>query len=544
MSGFMKISFTQNPLYIHNEELSSAEKQSEGKKEDSSPGELTRKLNQINDEIKTLINDLQMPKKEKVHNETWYEVWQEKSTRLKFKINALLHCEPSETYKNGDEATTKKVSAVAQSLLTQLKLVEKQWGMPDGLAIELSDYGISSAAPASPLRSVPVQPQAYAVEFQDEITTIGQDKMTLEEKFWHLLSLFITTIKNGLEHIDDVTVRLYKSNISKGEMHHALRVTFQELLSKKMSIPQGISHEKIRQLIGQMGLPLDIKDGELVFNSSVEEIKTKLASLGIKVDGSEKFPERSHQTTMGDINNEIHQLFPMQNAIKVINENYPSPQPHENGNNTLNNWLNTMIGPFNSIDKININFYKSIISLVTAWQGKMNEFREKFAEVIKSSAPPHNFDDKKFHFSGESVRAMTRILGEIDVIKEQAALILGDVTVSDIYKLLEGTGIKLKEKIGTVAVIDLGDDLTNMLKKAIDSCFSEYYSGDYLVSSEQLTQFQKTLDQSKEQFDSTTKKVGTKADHTTGVFKSTQEAISNLLSQMIALLSELSKNIR
>ena len=603
MTDLIRGCFAQSPLYTNNDERCQEEKQAEMKVEDEA---VDKELNQIRDEVDALINRLHEQNRGEQCYGSMRDTLQEEGSRLKFKLNVALHNAQLTALQTG-EACARQEAETVQTLLSRLITDENQWGEAENQALEISGTGVLSDAAKRALlrqsttepqllqseqrmmpmaqlqdtasqansvqtRSAPVEPRVQTTSTgADDITTIGQDKMTPEEKFWHELSMAILNfgklpdfleLDNGntgseLKY-NDLTrkfnyLAIGPENAPEWKKVYDETLQLLQQLQQKIKIPEGVSMHKVVEMLNEVGIPFTLSNNNEVvlnpfdlYNEALpvllelknqnesngypsDEIKNKLRSLmGKSVELS-----KSHSSII-------------ENFKVKINNNYPFSEMPAGESTSLSGWLDSMIPPFESIDKININFYKSIVALIQAWQQKFNDFKEKFAEVLKSSDGPDK-ETQKNKFSKEKVDKMLAILEELELLKEQAALILGDVSINDIDQLLQGTGIECKEKVGTIAIIDLGDDLTKMLKKAVTDCFSKT-EGDkdakYVVTSEQLTQFQKTLDQSKEQFDATTKKVGTKADHTSGVFKSTQEAISNLLSQMIAMLSELCKNIR
>ncbi|WP_273908439.1 hypothetical protein [Enterobacter bugandensis] len=606
MTDLIRGCFAQSPLYTNNDERCQEEKQAEMKVEDEA---VDKERNQIRDEVDALINRLHEQNRGEQCYGSMRDTLQEEGTRLKFKLNAALHNAQLTVLQTG-EARARQEAETVQTLLSRLIAAENQWDKAENQALDISGTGALSAAAkrallrqsttvpqlmqcmqseqrmmpmaqlpdtasqANPVqtRSAPVEPRVQTTSTgADDITTIGQDKMTPEEKFWHELSMAILNFGKLPDFLEldngNIGSELKYNDLKRNFNYLAIGPegapawkkvydeTLQQLqqLQQKIKIPEGVSRDKVVEMLNEVGVPFTLSNNNEVvlnpfdlYNEALPvllELKNQNESNGYPSDEI-----RNKLRSLMDKSVELGKSYSsiIENFRVKINNNYPFSEMPADENTSLSGWLDSMIPPFESIDKSNINFYKSIVALIQAWQQKFNDFKEKFAEVLKSSDGPDK-ETQKNKFSKEKVDEMVAILEELELLKEQAALILGDVSINDIDQLLQGTGIKCKEKVGTIAIIDLGDDLTKMLKKAVTDCFSKI-EGDkdakYVVTSEQLTQFQKTLDQSKEQFDATTKKVGTKADHTSGVFKSTQEAISNLLSQMIAMLSELCKNIR
>lgn len=601
MTDLIRGCFAQSPLYTNNDERCQEEKQAEMKVEDEA---VDKELNQIRDEVDALINRLHEQNLGEQCYGSMRDTLQEEGSRLKFKLNAALHNAQLTALQTG-EARARQEAETVQTLLSRLIAAENQWDEAENQALDISGTSaLSDAAKRALLRQSTTVPQlmqrmqseqrmmpmaqlpdtasqANSVQTRsapqttsagaDDITTIGQDKMTPEEKFWHKLSMAILNfgkLPDFLELDNGNTGSELKYNDlmrkfnylaigpeSAPEWKKVYDETLQLLqqLQQKIKIPEGVSMDKVVEMLNEVGIQFTLSNNnEVVLNPFDLYNEALPVLLELKNQNeSNGYPSDEIRNKLRSLMGKSVELSKSHSSIienfKVkINNNYPLSEMPAGESTSLSGWLDSMIPPFESIDKININFYKSIVALIQAWQQKFNDFKEKFAEVLKSSDGPDK-ETQKNKFSKEKVDKMLAILEELELLKEQAALILGDVSINDIDQLLQGTGIECKEKVGTIAIIDLGDDLTKMLKKAVTDCFSKT-EGDkdakYVVTSEQLTQFQKTLDQSKEQFDATTKKVGTKADHTSGVFKSTQEAISNLLSQMIAMLSELCKNIR
>jgi hypothetical protein len=419
------------------------------------------------------------------------------------------------------------------------------------------------------LRATPTEQKSssvYATEpAKDDITGIGQDKMTPEEKFWHELSMMlagVAALEDALKILESMTDQWNYANTDKlTGLYKKFEQYMKDINSDEsgilLDIPEGLSKEEVDNLMKKVGLSYEFKDGSVKITSfDPKNIKYVLDNLGHAIYWM-THPGMNPSDIVSYIKNAFSygKDFILQGDYKkyvlAMNNYYPSIEKPPKDNSTLSGWLQGMLPGFDTIDKSNVNFYKSIIALITSWQSKINEFNKKYAEVLKSSDGV-NQSDSKHRFNEVAVREMVSVLDDISALESQMALILGGVTDKDLANLLEGTGINSIVMVGTVALVDLGSDIVKMLKEAVNNCFSDKNStgghniqdGNYLVTPEQLTQFNNVLSQAQTQFDTVVKKVNTKTDSAKTLFNDTKEALSNLIKTAESLLADLVKMIR
>jgi len=581
MTTITPLSSCSVPYELNTNEQPKEKQQHEAKPESVAD---TVAFNILRDEVESFINELKT-RQNKSRRDA--DVQQEEMARLRFKVNARLKSVQGIAPQAGDDLGHQEVKA-AQALLMRLKEAESVLRESERGAINLRASALPTVVKPALLsvtatllqvepRSAPVQspdptslktpvqtrnaPDASSREGTsktyasvDDITTIGQENMTPEEKFWHLISLWLVRLKEIEKEIDEIykltssmsdqmpdemrlTPGIWSEKERVLEKLKEIRDTLKTLGDEELQLPDGLDLNDAEVLLQKAGVPYKKENGKLkpVIERKVD-ILMKWAIANLEMDRYGRL-----NGNMFDLNERLT------NIGRNINNYYPTTDtPDDKHENSFTDWVDGVAPPFESIAKINMNLYKSLIALTQAWQKKRNEFEEKFAEVLKQSNGP-NETTQKHTFKMALVKDMMDVLKEIDVLKENAALILGNVSIESINKLLEGTGIKLKDKVGTVASVDMGDELTEMLNDALDACFNPDKNDgkdECEVTAEQLAQFQRTLEQAKLQFDANTQKLGTKSDQTYSVFKSTQESLSSLLSQMIKLISDLLAGIR
>jgi hypothetical protein len=393
----------------------------------------------------------------------------------------------------------------------------------------------------------------------EDVSTIGQDKMTPEEKLWHELSIVLA----GLAALEDMMNELIKlvdlidnNHFDVEKQVIELRNKFKAFLDKNpikdgyltFKIPEGMSQEQVKALLDKAGIAFLVNsDGDIALKDfDASYLVSLLKNMDYAVDYFDRGAITGALNMVRYARNSavsFMQDFKLPEYIKAMNIYYPVIARPETDDSTLSGWLEGMLPAFDSIDKSNVTFYKSLISLITKWQSKINEFNKKYAEVLKSSDGV-NKDDSKHRFNQEKVDEMLAVLDDISAMEYQMGVILGGVTEADLANLLEGTGINYSELVGTVVLINLGDDIVKMLKDAVSSCFNQTSEENYLVTPEQLTQFNNVLSQAQTQFDTVVKKVNTKTDSAKTLFNDTKEALSNLIKTAESLLADLVKMIR
>ncbi|MEG3130478.1 hypothetical protein SC171_21565 [Pantoea cypripedii] len=556
-------------------------------------------LNAIGDEIAVFISRLRQQQHNLEKKPALCEQFFEDCADLKLRLSRALLENQIFYFQSSDVAIRKDNYAVLQ-LSEQLLEAESLLEEVEGKAAETNNKGLMSVVVEKALfkqenatsltgkYTLDVQQDTNAVEQQDnnpllraaptedkdnpedksintaetaseDVSTIGQDKMTPEEKLWHELSIVLA----GIAALEDMMNELIKlvdlidnNHFDVAKQVVELRNKFKAFLDKNpikdgyltFKIPEGMSQAQVKALLDKAGIAFLINnDGDIAlkdFDASY------LVSLLNNMDYAVDYFDRGEIT--GALNMvrmarnsavAFMQDFKLPEYIKAVNTYYPVMTRPETDDSTLSGWLAGMLPAFDGIDKSNVTFYKSLISLITAWQSKINEFNKKYAEVLKSSDGV-NKDDSKHRFNQEKVNEMLAVLDDITAMEYQMAVILGGVTEADLANLLEGTGINYTELVGTVALINLGDDIVKMLKDAVSSCFNQTNEENYLVTPEQLTQFNNVLSQAQTQFDTVVKKVNTKTDSAKTLFNDTKEALSNLIKTAESLLADLAKMIR
>lgn len=426
------------------------------------------------------------------------------------------------------------------------------------------------SAPTESAESTTQTKSTRAATYADDITTIGQDKMTPEEQIWHDLSVLLATISEIEDILKEINALMKDLLDSDSGFHHEnLRTRFGILykrMTRAMEVinkyevngdniylqpPAGMTSEELKSLLDKAGIKCGVNDstGEVYIKgfkaSAFSQISQKLWDAnyhlahgsGSYINAYRDFQAASKYSTEFLTESELKQ------QIAAINSYYPKPELPESDDSTLSGWLAGMLPAFDSIDKSNINFYKSLIALITSWQSKINDFNKLYSEILKKSGGV-NSEDGKHRFDISSTDKLLAMLDDISALEQQMALILGGVNSTDLQNLLEGTGINVTEVIGTVAMVDLGMDITQMMRDAVKGLQSHIWQNDYLVTPEQLTHFNSTLTQVQTQFDIIIKKVNTKTESAKSLFNDTKEALSNLLKTAESLLADLAKMIR
>ncbi|MEG3130479.1 hypothetical protein SC171_21560 [Pantoea cypripedii] len=563
------------------------------------------KLKAISDEIRNFLNQLQRQRKNLEKQPALCEQMYEQCSDLKLRLNrVLLDNQLAYFQSSGDlvRHENQEVTHLIEQMLDAENLLEQaESHFPEterlnpfsdntgNILLKQDVFDKKSSSPAADttrilfseddaieppqnnplLRAAPTENKdvaVYAAEpAKDDITTIGQDKMTPEEQFWHELSMLlagVAALEDALKILETMTSQWDYANTDKltglyKKFEQYMKSINSDESGLLLDIPDGLSKEQVENLVKKTGLSYEFKDGQIKITSfnpiSFQYVLDNLENAIYWMIN----PGLSAQEIVDLIKNAFDhgKEFILQGGykkyIQAMNSYYPVVARPPKDDSTLSGWLQGMLPAFDTIDKSNVNFYKSIISLITSWQSKINEFNKKYAEVLKSSDGVDQ-SDSKHRFSEVAVREMVSVLDDISALESQMALILGGVTEADLANLLEGTGINSIVMVGSVTLVDLGSDIVKMLKDAVNSCFSyknangghNVINGNILVSPEQLTQFNNVLSQAQTQFDTVVKKVNTKTDSAKTLFNDTKEALSNLIKTAESLLADLVKMIR
>lgn len=476
-------------------------------------------------------------------------------------------------------AAVKKVMQRQQTMLTPFITKLTQETVPHArsatLTAEVAEQDATENETNPLLRSAPSEntestaqaKSTRATTYADDITTIGQDKMTPEEQLWHDLSVLLATlssIENIMKDIDALYQEISKGGELNIERQKKLEVLYKRLASCmefikdkfdiygdniNLSAPEGMTSAEMESLLTKAGIEFGVNEytGSIYLTgfkiSKLTSILIWLKDAIQYVQSGETSRAVASIKLSSQYSNEFLNTSKLKQQIAAINSYYPQAELPETDDSTLSGWLDGMLPAFDSIDKSNLNFYKSLISLITSWQSKINDFNKLYSEILRKSGGV-NPGDGKHRFDIENTDKLLAMLDDISALEQQMALILGNVNSTDLQNLLEGTGINVTDVIGTVAMVDLGMDITSMLKEAVKGLQNQVWLGDYLVSPEQVTHFNSTLTQVQTQFDIIIKKVNTKTDSAKSLFNDTKEALSSLLKTAENLLADLAKMIR
>lgn len=476
-------------------------------------------------------------------------------------------------------AAVKKVMHKQQTMLSPFITTLAQETVPHTrsapLAAEVVEQDATESETNPLLRSAPTETSESttqakstgATTYADDITTIGQDKMTPEEQLWHDLSLLLVTLSSIKNIMDDINA-LYKGVSSSGKLNseeqkkldfiYKRLTSCMEYIKGKfdvygssiyLDVPEGMTSEEMNNLLTKAGIEFRVSEisGRMYLSGlqvyTLTSILIWLKDAVQSVESGEISRAISCLKLSSQYGTEYLYTTNLRQQIAAINSYYPEAAVPESDDSTLSGWLDGMLPAFDSIDKSNLNFYKSLVSLITSWQSKINDFNKLYSEILRKSGGVNPGDGKHRFDIADTDRLLT-MLDDISALEQQMALVLGNVNSTDLQNLLEGTGINVTEVIGTVAMVDLGMDITNMMKEAVKGLQSNVSSDNYLVTPEQVTQFNSTLSQAQTQFDIIIKKVNTKAESAKSLFNDTKEALSNLLKTAETLLADLAKMIR
>jgi hypothetical protein len=587
------------PQNISSHEEEERKECSDSQQNDASEILFEKKLKAIGEEITSFIEKLQQQRKKINEQPSLCEIMLDQCTELKFKLNSLLLNDQLDYYQSANALVLqqqKDVKMLSVSLLKAENILMHAEGeiiQPGNMRLltaavknfplqqkdiatvqltqekeqpnnELYDSNTTDQTENNVMsRATPTKQndvETYNTESSaDDITTIGQDKMTPEEQFWHELSVMMAEIaalenvKKELEEISklDSTTSLQdlldRLNMLCKKVENYIKDTNFTVDGVILRIPDGLSKEQMEKLLSNSGISYEIlENGQVAIkNFSLLNIQTTLARLKRAIDGpfvTDMLKQAKEALTWI---NYFMKNGDYKKYIDFLNNKYPLADKPVKDDSTLSGWLQSMLPGFDTIDKGNVTFYKSVIALITAWQSKINEFNKKYAEVLKSS-DGINQSDSKHQFEVTKVKEMLAVMDDISAMKNQMAMILGGISETDLANLLEGTGISYTEMVGTVTLINLGDDIVKMLKDAVSSCFNKFdnIGNKYVVTPEQLTQFNNVLSQAQTQFDTVVKKVNTKTDSAKTLFNDTKEALSNLIKTAESLLADLAKMIR
>lgn len=181
-----------------------------------------------------------------------------------------------------------------------------------------------------------------------------------------------------------------------------------------------------------------------------------------------------------------------------------------------------------------MSFYKSLMELIQRWENKVTYFNTQYVGLLiaLSSLTPQN-DTQRFDIS--SIGAMLTVLQDIAAIKDNMAAMLGGVTETDLTHLLEDIGINSGELVGSIALINIGSDVANMLKDAMLGCFITLQTAQErqgMMTPEQLS----NLNNMMAHFGRVIKKIAS--------LSSTKNVLGQLIKTAESLLSLLAKMFR
>ena len=201
-------------------------------------------------------------------------------------------------------------------------------------------------------------------------------------------------------------------------------------------------------------------------------------------------------------------------------------------NGDFNDWLDGVLPAFGSIDSKNNAFYLQLIGAIATYQQRLNEVNDKLAEALRDAT----IKDGKYEFDQIKINALINSATGNNFSNVTITLPSG-LSAKDIATLLEGTGLTANNINGNTCFFNF--DPSPTIHNALHDCFN-----GRTATTEALAQMQKRLDQKQAEFDSKTKKVSNKAEHSDSVYKNTQEFISNLLRSMIDLIMDLFSKVK
>lgn len=197
--------------------------------------------------------------------------------------------------------------------------------------------------------------------------------------------------------------------------------------------------------------------------------------------------------------------------------------------------LSVAVNPSGDVsENSKVVFYQSVVELIQRWEVRVTYFNTQYIGLLISLSSLTQRNDKQ-RFEMDNIEDMVAVLEDISTIKDMMAVILGGVTESDLSHLLDDMGINSGEVAGSIALMNIGSDIANMLKDAMLGCFITLKTTQErqgMMTPEQLA----SLNNMMVHFERVVKKISS--------FSSTHTALSQLIKTAGSLLSVLAKLFR